>query len=218
VIVKLRRKTAHPIYKLADGSRVAGASTISKVGEDFTHLLNWANDLGLQGIDHNKEREEAADAGSVCHFLIQCFLKQDTPDLTEFSPRVIELATIGYNKFVDWWTGEGLTMIGCEIPLVSELYRFGGTIDLVAKDKSDNIWLTDQKTSKRIYLSHLIQASAYKQLYNENNPLLPAKKTSIIRIDRKDSGDFEVRPIYDTEKYFQVFLAQLNLYNAKRIL
>jgi len=215
-VIKLHRKRGHIIYKLANGTRVPGASTIAKVDEDYHHLLNWANDLGRQGLDHNKVREEASDAGSVCHFLIQCYLKQDTPDLSEFSPAVIALATVGYNKFAEWWEGEKLKLVACEVPLVSEEYRFGGTIDLVAVDPQEQYFLTDQKTSKNIYLSHLIQLSAYEHLWNVNNPAQKIKRACIVRIDRNETRDFEVRPVFFTEPYFNVFKAQLALYYAKK--
>jgi hypothetical protein len=217
--VKLKRKTAHTIYKAKDGSVLPGSSTVAKIGDDCGQLLNWANNLGLRGIDHNKEREEAADAGQVCHFMIQCYLQGNTPDLSEFSGKVIKLATIGYKKFLKWWEQEDLSLIACEVPLVSELYRYGGTLDIIAKDKKDRIWLTDQKTSKQIYLSHLSQVSSYEQLWNENHPEQKIEAPPcIVRIDRKLTTDFEVRPVYCTEKYFNYFKAQLALYRAKKAL
>ena len=130
---------------------------------------------------------------------------------------MIEIGSRGFDK-LELVDRGGTISYPCETSLVSEQYKFGGTLDIVAKDKKDKIWLTDQKTSKRIYDSHLFQLSAYEQLWNECNPLLKIDKSCIVRIDRTEAEDFEVRPVYATEKYFNVFKAQLGLYNAKRIL
>lgn len=217
-VVKLARKKGHIIYKLKDGTRIPGASTIAKIGEDATYLLSWANDLGRQGLDHNKVREEAADAGSVCHFLIECYLRKQTPDLSEFSPTCVESARRGYEKFLEWWIGEDLTLVESEKSFVSEQHGYGGTLDIIAKDDKDRVWLADMKTSKRIYTPHLSQLAGYEQLWNEHNPEQKIDKCYIIRVDRTESEDFEARPVYDTPKYFRYFLAQLSLYNIKKLL
>jgi len=62
--VKFAKTSAHITYKLKDGSRVPGASTIAKIGDDPSALIYWAWDLGMQKLDYKKVRETAADIGT----------------------------------------------------------------------------------------------------------------------------------------------------------
>ena len=68
--VKFPKDRAHITYRLKNGKRVPGASTVAKIGDDPSALMYWAWDLGKQGIDYKKAREQAADIGTLAHFLI----------------------------------------------------------------------------------------------------------------------------------------------------
>ena len=74
-IVKLQKLRSHQKYLLKDGTQVPGASTIAKLGDDGSSLIHWAWDLGNRGIDYRKARDQAADIGTIAHFLIECFLQ-----------------------------------------------------------------------------------------------------------------------------------------------
>ena len=56
-----------------------------------------------------------------------------------------------------------------EIPLVSEQYQFGGTLDGVGMI-GEQYSLMDFKTSNGTYGDHLIQLAAYQILWEENYP------------------------------------------------
>jgi hypothetical protein len=67
------------------------------------------------------------------------------------------------------------TLISSELPLTSEVYKFNGTLDCIAK-KGDTLVLSDWKTGKAkdkdkpdIYDEYKYQVSAYVYLYNEVN-------------------------------------------------
>jgi hypothetical protein len=215
-IVKLQKLRSHQKYILKDGTQVPGASTIAKIGDDGSSLIHWAWDLGNKGIDYKKFRDQAADIGTVAHFLIECFLHNHVADLSEFSAADIERATTAYNNFRKWWDAEGLTILEPEVQLVSEDWMFGGTIDAPSRDKDGKIVLLDWKTSKGIWPSHKFQLAAYEQLWNENRPDMKVQRRGVVRIGKDSPDDFEVAWMFSAEPEWQVFKARLDLYYAQQ--
>lgn len=212
---KYHKLSSHITYRLADGSKVPGASTIAKVGSDTEPLIAWAWRCGMDGQDYKKVRENAADIGSLAHFRIQCYLRGEEPDLSEFSPADVSRSGNCFLKFLAFWENERLSIIASEAPLVSEQHRYGGTVDIVGNNNM--MTLLDWKSSKAIYLEHELQLSAYEQLWNENNPSNPISRRAIVRIGKDESNaDMEIRWLGDMGRHFEVFKCQLKLYQAKR--
>ena len=60
---------ARPVggYKLKDGTRVPGASTIAKIGSDPGGLIHWSWEQGIAGIDYRDARDAAGKAGTLVH-------------------------------------------------------------------------------------------------------------------------------------------------------
>jgi hypothetical protein len=214
-IVRLEKTRAHQKYPLKDGTDVPGASTIAKIGEDTSGLIHWAWKLGMDGQDYRKVRDKAADIGTVAHFMIECFLHNHEPDLSEYSPADVENARIAFQNFRRWWDEEGLTVIEPEVQLVSEDYLFGGTIDAPSRDRDGKIVLLDWKTSNSIVGAHKVQLAAYEQLWNENRPDMKIQRRAIVRIGKERAGDFEVSDIFSIQHYWTVFQAKLNLHYAQ---
>jgi len=211
--VKFQKTDAHDTYKLKDGTRVPGASTIAKIGDDPSALIYWSWDLGRQGIDYKKARDQAADIGTLAHFLIQCHLRGQVADLSEFSKADQDKAETAFIKFLEFWDAEKFQPVAIETPLVSEQWRYGGTLDLIAHD-ADGLALLDWKTSKAIYRPYLVQVAMYQQLWNENNPKQLIRRRAICRIGKDDAMDLEVRWLSDMSPYFEAAKAQLALYRA----
>jgi hypothetical protein len=213
-IVRLEKTRAHQKYPLKDGTDVPGASTIAKLGEDTNGLIHWAWALGMEGQDYRKVRDKAADIGTVCHFMIECFLHSHEPDLSEFSAADIEKANIAFANFRRWWDKEGFTIIEPEVQLVSEKYLFGGTIDAPSRDRDGKVVLLDWKTSKSINNAHRVQLAGYEQLWNENRPDMPIERRAIVRIGKESPDDFEVSEPSNIGAYWEVFKAKLFLHYA----
>lgn len=211
---RLSRKSAHQVYRTKDGKVVPGASTISKIGEDQSFLIAWAHKQGTEGLDYRKTTDEAAGIGSVAHFLITCHFKGDEADLDEFTPVEVEKGTQVFQKFLETWAEMELSFVANELELVSEL-GYGGTIDIIARDKSGKLVLCDEKSSPRIYGHFYRQVAGYENLWNENNSEKIARRV-IFRHGKKDPNDTEVRWIGSTEKHFDVFKCQLALYQAQK--
>jgi len=111
MLIPFEKKKAHQRYKLSDGTTVPGGSTIAKIGDDPSALLNWAWECGQDGLDYKKVRDEAGDIGTLAHFMMECHLTNNEPDLSSFSHQVIEKATIAFNKAVYFWEEQELTLI-----------------------------------------------------------------------------------------------------------
>lgn len=214
-IRKLRATKAHTLYKKKDGSIVPGGSTISKVGEDQSFLIAWSWKLGMEGKDYKKVVDVAADIGSVAHFLIECWFKKDEPDLTEFSKHAIDGGGLIFEKFKASWSQQGLSYVASELSLVSEEYNYGGTLDIVARDKDKKLVLVDEKSSPRVYGSFYRQLAGYEHLWNENNDEKIERRV-IFRHGKDDPDDTEVRWLDDMSKHWNVFQKQLDLYYAFR--
>jgi hypothetical protein len=232
---KLVRNAPHQKYFLSDGkTQVPGGSTICKIGDDAGALIHWAWNLGREGKDYRKERDKAADIGTIAHFLIECYLNGQVADLEDYDQVDIDKALVCYNKFVDWWEEQNLEKVATEIQLVNESYRYGGTIDLIAKRKNGDHVLIDFKTSKAISPSYWRQCAGYSALWNCNQEeygkwividpvgVLKIKEAghkqiqsvAIVRIGKQDEGDFEVVWKDDLSKEWIVFQKQVDLYWA----
>jgi hypothetical protein len=214
--VKLVRNAPHQKYHLSDGTQVPGGSTICKIGDDAGALIHWAWDLGKRGLDYRKERDKAADIGTLAHFMIECMLTEKVADLSDYDEADIAKALVCYTKFLDWWELQNLKVVATEIQLVNEEFRYGGAIDLIAVDDDGDHVLLDFKTSKKISESYWRQCAGYAQLWNVNKKYGEDWITNhaIVRIGKQEEGDFEVVWKEDLSKEWFVFQRQVDLYWA----
>jgi len=209
---KLIRNAPHQKYFLADGTQAPGGSTISKLGDSVEGLIFWAWDLGKQGKDYRKVSQEACDVGTLAHFMIEAFLNSFVCDLSDYEQELIDKAIVSYHKFLEWWETQDLQVVATEIQLVNEAYRYGGTIDLIARRKLGNAVLLDFKTSKKISDSYWRQAAGYAALWEASNPNDRITNHAIVRIGKEDENDFEIVWKEDLEKEWVVFQKQVDLY------
>jgi len=145
----LSKVQAHIQYQLADGTPVPGVTTVLNILAKPA-LIQWAWNLGCQNLDWREVRDSAGDIGTLAHFLIMCHLKDEVPDTSEYSQADIEKATNCLNKFKNWLKEHPISPVMIETPLVSEEYKFGGTLDLFA-EYNDEFILVDFKTGKSLY-------------------------------------------------------------------
>lgn len=203
---------AHTVYKTAAGKRVPGATTITGL-LNKPHLVKWANNLGLEGIDSSKYTDEAAAVGTLAHAMVQAHLQGEQIDLSVFSPVQVDLAQNAVLSYLEWESRHTIKPIICEVPMVSEKMRFGGTVDCYCE--LDGIpTLLDFKTGKAIYDEYFVQTSAYKALLLEHG--YPVERVQILRIGRDETEGFEERAITDTSKYYEIFKHLLGVYYMKK--
>ena len=203
---------AHIVYKLKDGTRVPGTTTVTGL-LNKPQLVSWANRLGLEGIDSSTYTDEAAKIGTLAHAMVVAHLQKEEIDQDQYSRVQIDLAENSLISFFEWKKRHEMLVYQCETPMVSEKLRYGGTIDCYCL--LDGVpTLLDFKTGKAVYDEYFVQLAAYKNLLEEKN--LPVKECRILRIGRDESEGFEERTVKDTEKYFEIFKNLLNVYYLKK--
>lgn len=230
-IYRINKTATHTVYKNKKGQRVPGVTTILGFINKGDALLKWAYECGVEGIDFRKEKDQAADIGTIAHAMAECYINGWELDTSNLSPEDVSLAENAFIKFVTWWDDEGFVLVQSELPLVSETLQVGGTLDILAKDRKGRLVLIDLKTSKYVYAEYKLQTAAYAFIYEEHfgpkrtldsyNGLEigveggePISKIIIARIGKKEVGDFEHRTITDRDESLAAFMATIK---AKRL-
>ena len=167
----------------------------------------------MNGIDYRTYRDTAASIGTLAHYLVQCDMTGETPDMSEYSPLEIDQAENSLLSYYEWRKGKNIIAVENELPLVSEQYEYGGTIDILAEIDGE-LWLVDVKTGKAIYTEMLYQLAAYRQLLNENG--YDVQKAKILRIGRDETEGFEERTITDFSKHWELFYHCLQIYKIQK--
>jgi hypothetical protein len=211
------------LYKTADGKRVPGVTTIlNNIGWKTPGLVWWAFRLGQAEPDMNSpydKTDEAADIGTVVHRAVE-LLMHGLPDAEaekhiadNLPPESIRQAENCLLAFYQWRDGFRLEVTDTEVALVSEDYRYGGTLDYVARVAGARV-LVDLKTASGVYPDTWAQLAAYGQLWNENHPGDPVMGYYVLRIDKESAGfDNPYRP--DLTDAFQAFVAARKLHDLK---
>ena len=208
----IKKAKSHTIYKLADGTRVPGVTTFLRV-LDKPALVKWANNLGLEGIDSNKYVDNLAEVGTLAHTMIMAYLKVEEVDTSDYSQTQIDLAENSFISYLEWAKPHKIEPILVEEPLVSEVYRFGGTPDLIAVVDGVNT-LIDFKTSKALYPEHQIQVAAYWSLALEHS--YEVSEVLILRIGRDADEGFEIRPVMNLRDNWELFTHCLAIYELQK--
>ena len=211
--VKLDLDEPHQKYFLSCGTEVDGTTRALRfIPKDA--LLGWAYKLGKQGKDMNAEKGNAAKIGTITHFLIQCDLMGWEPDLSACDGMLVRSAQTAFKAYREWWTQAGLIPLAVECQLVSHVYHYGGTIDLVGIDQHEDLTLVDFKTSGGLWQENLFQVAAYANLWEENYRRLPINRLLLVRCD-KETGEHETKSLTEWSRHWEVYVALLRL--AKRI-
>ena len=204
----MKKARAHTRYELKSGTYIPGTTTITGL-ENKPFLVAWANRLGLEGINSNKYVDELATIGTLAHYLIECQLKNEEPDISDYTPNQLETASNPVKKFNNWLDNNKFEFISSELQLVSEKHRFGGTIDLYCK-LNGKLTLIDLKTSKACYPEHYTQVCAYEQLMIENVHTI--EDVRILRIGRDPSEGFDDLSVTKRPLRWKKFLNLRDIY------
>ena len=203
----------HTVYKLLDGTRVPGVTTVLGVLAKPA-LIAWANRMGLRGIDTSKYVRDAATAGTVAHYLIECDLKGIKADTSQFAPALVDLGENGYLKWLEWKRGKDIRLVLSEEPMVSETFRYGGTPDAIVY-LDGVLSLLDFKTSDSgIWPEMRHQVAAYDNLVKEHQ--IPVERDIIIRLGKEDCAGFETETVADIPLHFKMFRFALDIYDLQK--
>ena len=206
------------IYRLKDGTRVPGTTTIIGKFKESGGLIHWAWDLGMQGIDYNERRDKAADAGTVAHALVEAHIRGLEADVSSTPLDVLAKAHTAFEAFLEWAEGSKLQPKETELALISERHRYGGCLD--AMFVNGKLSLGDWKTSNDVYEDHWIQLAGYAILWEENFPDRPLEGGYHICQFGKSGGEFAHHwRAYDNPRMIatrQLFLCYRQAYDLKK--
>lgn len=206
------KRPAHTIYKAKDGNRVPSVTTVLNTLAK-PQLVKWANELGIEGQELSIYVDALAQIGTLAHHLIQCDLTGQSPDVRAYSQDQQDAAVQSIASWMAWRKVHTIEPILNEVPLVSEEYRYGGTLDLHARIDGV-LTLADIKTAKAVYSEHKTQVIAYRQLLIENGHQVDAMQ--IIRVGREPGEGFEQIPVDKIAERWELFLACLRVYQTQK--
>lgn len=214
---KIIKGAPHQKYFLRDGREVPGCSGIAKITDGFEGLLRYTWKQGKDGKPYGAERDDAADAGEIAHALVEAYLVGDTLDLTDYSEEAQRLGNVAYEKLKMWWEEQKMVFMHAELQLLSHEHEYGGTLDIVGRNREREVCLIDMKAVKTLRTAHGIQViGGYAPLYNENFPNDPIQKACIVRLPKDES---DIQPLWVDPMLFPyyraVFLASLAAHNAR---
>lgn len=213
-VEKLKNVKAKSRYRTISGEIVPGVTTVLGV-LNKPALIHWSWDLGMQGIDYRKFRDKLASIGTLAHYLIECDIKKESPDLEAYSQEEVDLAENCLLSYYEWKRGKDIFPVMSEGQLVSEKYKYGGTIDLYGS-VDGTLNLVDFKTGKAIYPEMIAQLAAYLQLLTEHG--CNVKKVRILRIGRDEKEGFEeqIKTPAQLRPYWRLFQHCLKVYQLQK--
>lgn len=151
----------------------------------------------------DEKRDAAADVGTRAHAQIDNIVHGREPVLTPD----IETAIAAFR---DWWSTSGFRFIGGETAVASLDHKFGGTIDALAEDGEEQLWLLDWKTSSGIYPEMALQVGAYARAFAETFGR-SVDHAAIVRFSKVAPVEFEAKKVRDLRVAFEGFHAAKSL-------
>ena len=156
-----------------------------------------------------------ADIGTITHLMIMSYLTKTKLDLTEYSQQDISTAENCMLSFYEWEKTHKLEPLVVEIPLISDIYGYGGTPDFIGF-VNGRPEILDFKTGNGIWHEYFYQVAAYRQLAHEKGYKI--EHARILRIGRDNNEGFEERLITQFDNEFQLFLHCLAIYNLLKVM
>jgi hypothetical protein len=181
-------------YKLKDGTKVNGVTTIIGRFKESGALLFWACEQG-KAIERGEisnlydKRDAAAEAGTLAHSLVEAHINGlPLPIMPDND--VGKQAQQGYENYIRWQEDNRIQVMKQEMEMVSEIYRFGGCPDALGIDSRGDLCILDWKTSNAIYTDYILQVAAYRILHEENHPDQPITGGFHLLRFSKEHADF----------------------------
>jgi hypothetical protein len=153
----------------------------------------WAFNQGKSGAAELYERSgQAADIGTVAHAMVQSWIHGNLGMIARPDSMAAEdyaKAETAFQAYLTWERQSRLQLLQTEVSLVSERYRYGGTLDAIG-EIDGGICLLDWKTSNAIYADMLCQIAAYGELWNDIHADQPLTGGFHLLRFAKTEGDF----------------------------
>jgi len=205
--------STHPKYVLPNGEIVPSVTQILNAVIAKPGLQKWANQLGLNNKSLDSENKSTLDVGKLLHAYIQADLEGAIVDEVGYTPEQISLAKKSFTQYLRWKDGKQIKTIKTEYVMVSEKYRYGGTIDALLEIDGE-LTLLDWKTSTHISLDYKLQIVAYLYLLQEQS-IMPSR-VGVLRLPKSDGGFeyYEADVNEHLQKYGEAWFKALEWYRA----
>lgn len=178
------------IYECPDGKRVPSVTTILQILGN-KEIIYWANRLGFRHIDYETELNRLADDGTLMHSVMQHIVDPSLAnEPIHFRDKLEEEKYLKLaEKFSNMIKDYSYETIFTEKSFTSSKLGYGGTIDWFANMSGFNM-INDFKSSKRVYMKHLLQLGGYYNLMTENGYSINGG--SIILVNNKISSLYPI--------------------------
>lgn len=222
-------------YFLKSGEKVPSVTTIIGKFKDPGALMYWSAGQTAEYImkhcpetptradvlklcdagrmAYRNTRDAAAAAGTMAHEAAEAWVRK-LPYEFEGSADVVEKAKKSYGAFLEWTNQTRLTVTHTELPLVSELYKFGGTMDGATMNNKRGI--LDYKTSNSLFAEYLIQIAGYGILWREHFPGDPVTGGYFLARFDRTHGDFGLHWWGELQSAERAFLLMRELYGINQ--
>lgn len=213
-------------YRVADGTKVPSVTTILGRFKDSGALMKWAYTTGrehgrLEALGKEAPTSlyevsgKAADIGTAAHSMVEEYINgfdpENADDFLALEPESREKARNAFGMYQSWASQSKLEIIAQEVGLVSERYRFGGTLDAIGVIDGV-LCLVDWKTSNGVYSDYLLQLAAYRVLWEEANPDKILNGGFHLCRFSKEHGDFAHHYYRELDDAWLMFEALLTAY------
>lgn len=139
-----------------------------------------------------KTLERAANRGTSVHFAIENWIKFGIDDS--------EPEYRGYmDAFLDWYDTVKPEIVGSEVRVYHKLFRYAGTIDILAKIGGDLTLIDTKTTSRVIEKSCRVQTEGYAQACGSHGIAIARKH--ILHLNGKGGWKFPEFPTKDAEAW-----------------
>jgi len=212
--VRIDFNEPHITYKNSKEQKIVGITTALKELA-IQALVGWAYNKGKNG-ENLYEQGESANVGTIIHARILGYFLGYEIDKYNISQEVWDWSENSMNSFKQHIRGKKIEVIITETPLVSEIYQYGGTLDLYAYvDKVRELW--DFKTGTGIYETNIYQLAGLKNLVIENG-FEPPERIVPVNIPKSLDSSFALQNLEANgiDDEFQIFLDCVDIYYRKR--
>lgn len=208
---------AHTIYRNSANVRVPGVTTITgELGWSKETLCRWNNKMGLKEIDTKLYVDDKAAIGTLAHLIITNKLQGIKTSLDDYSKNQITSAKNSVKSFDAWAKDKKIEPILVEMPMVSDIMNYGGTMDIYA-EIDGYLELLDLKTGSGIYDEHLIQVGGGYLTILQEHGYWP-KKVRILNIPRAKSEKFAEHEIENITICQEIFANCLKNYQLHKVI
>lgn len=197
-----------------DGVKVPGVTTVLGRFKESGGLIHWAWRLGTEGKDYKQVRDDAADAGTLAHEIIDTYINGGTVTL-EGDSDLVKQALSAFQAYQNWEKSTGIKIDWTERQLVSKVHKFGGTPDAFGTLDNKPI-LLDWKTSNAVYSDYLLQLAAYALLIEENYGI-EVQGYYLCRFS-KENADFSIHHYPNLTDARRMFLLLREAYDLDKTL